>query len=318
MAQLSRLVPSARSLLVFEAAARAGSFTAAAAEFNVSQPSISRSVAELEAAIGVKLFQRRARGLDLTADGQELYDVVGEAVARITATIGAIRQRQHRVKPTVTLSVSSSFVAHWLLPRLSELHAAFPQIDIRFDLVPGLLRSVPENVDLATRVIADDDPHYHRWFFAPEIIFPVCSPAYLEAHGKLDHEGDGRGHVFLWLTESPPHWARKWGNAARRSSSKGVWHEFTDYSVILQAALNGEGVALGWLSVVSRCLLKGSLVPASNLIIRTGRDHSLIAPRTKPLDARVEEVALWLRAQMATDLAALDQALEPRSPQGAG
>jgi len=314
MAQLSRLVPSARSLLIFEAAARAGSFTGAAAEFNVSQPSISRSVAALETAIGVKLFERRARGLDLTADGQELYEVVGETIARIATTINAIRQRQHRAKPIVTLSVSSSFVAHWLLPRLSELHTAFPQIDIRFDLIPGLLRSVPENVDLATRVVSEDDPHHHRWFFAPEIIFPVCSPAYLQARGKLDHEGDGCGHVFLWLTESPPHWAKEWGNAARRSSSKGVWHEFTDYSVILQAALNGEGVALGWLSVVSSCLLKGTLVPASELIIRTGRDHSLIAPRKRPLNAMVEEVALWLRTQMATELASLDEKLKMRIP----
>lgn len=313
MAQLSRLIPSARGLLVFEAAARTGSFTAAAMEFNVSQPSVSRSVAELEAAVGARLFERRARGLELTADGRDLFGVVGEAAGRIADAIQAIRQRQNATKPIVTLSMSSSFVAHWLLPRLGEFHAAFPEIDIRFDLIPGVLRGIPDNVDLATRIVEDDDPRYHRWLFAPEIIFPVCSPAYLKARGTLDHTGDGSGHVFLWLTDhAMPKWAREWGNVARRSSSKGVWHEFTDYSVILQAALNGEGIALGWLSVVSSALLKGTLVPASDLIIRTGQHHSLIAPRSRPLNPLVERVALWLRAQMAEELAALDEALRPR------
>lgn len=308
MARLSRLVPSARGLLIFEAAARAGSFTAAAAEFNVTQPSASRSVAELEAAIGVKLFERRARGLELTADGSDLFGVVGDAVGRIAETIQAIQQRQHATKPVVTLSMSSSFVAHWLLPRLGEFNAAFPQIDIRFDLIPGVLRGLPDNVDLATRIVDEGDPRYHSWFFAPEIIFPVCSPAYLNARGKLDHNGDGAGHVFLWLTDHAAHkWAKEWGHVANRSTSKGVWHEFTDYSVILQAALNGEGIALGWLSVVSSTLLKGTLVPASDLIIRSGRHHSLIAPRSRPLNPVVADVALWLRTRIAQELDALDE-----------
>jgi DNA-binding transcriptional LysR family regulator len=306
MALLSRLIPSARGLLVFEAAARTGSFTAAAREFNIAQPSVSRSIAELEAAIGVKLFERRARGLDLTADGVDLYAVVSDAVARIAETLQAIQHRQKTTRPIVTLSVSSSFVAHWLLPRLGEFNAAFPQVDMRFDLVPGVLRGIPDNVDLATRIIADDDGNYHRWPLAPEIVLPVCSPAYLKARGKLNHQGDGSGHVFLWLTDhATSKWAREWGNVANRSISKGVWHEFTDYAVILQAALNGEGIALGWVSVVASTLLKGTLVPASDLIIRTGRHHSLIAPRSKPLAPVVAEIAGWLQAQIARDLDAL-------------
>ncbi len=306
MALLPHLVPSARGLLIFEAAARTGSFTATAVEFNVTQPSISRSVAELEAAIGVKLFERRARGIELTIDGRALHDVLGEAVTRIAETIEAIQRRKSSTKPVVTLSMSSSFVAHWLLPRLGEFNAAFPQVDIRFDLVPGVLRGIPDNVDLATRIVADDDESFHRWFFAPEIIFPVCSPAYLSARGPLDHKGDGAGHVFLWLTDhATPKWAREWGNVAHRGTSRGIWHEFTDYSVILQAALNGEGIALGWVSVIASMLLKGMLMPASDLVIRTGQHHSLVAPRSKPLSPVVVEIALWLQAGIAKELDAL-------------
>lgn len=310
MASLSRLIPSARGLLIFEAAARSGSFTAAAAEFNITQPSVSRSIAELEAAIGVKLFERRARGLDLTTEGSELYSVVRDGVARIAEVIQNIQYRRKDNKPIVTISASSSFVAHWLLSRLGEFNAVFPQVDIRFDLVPGVLRNVPENVDIATRIIAEDDLRYHRWTFAPEIIFPVCSPSYLHARGKLDHRGDGAGHVFLWLTDHATNkWAKDWGNVANRGISKGVWHEFTDYAVILQAALGGEGIALGWISVVSSALLKGTLVPASDLMISTGQNHSLIAPRSRPLRPVVVDIIEWLSTQMQEEIKSLSAIL---------
>lgn len=310
MASLSRLIPSARGLLIFEAAARSGSFTAAAAEFNITQPSVSRSIAELEAAIGVKLFERRARGLDLTTEGSELYSVVRDGVARISEAIQNIQYRRKDNKPIVTISASSSFVAHWLLSRLGEFNAVFPQVDIRFDLIPGVLRDVPENVDIATRVIAEDDLRYHRWTFAPEIIFPVCSPSYLHARGKLDHRGDGAGHVFLWLTDHATNkWAKEWGNVANRGISKGVWHEFTDYAVILQAALGGEGIALGWISVASSALLKGTLVPASDLMISTGQNHSLIAPRSRPLRPVVVDIIEWLSTQMREEIKSLSAIL---------
>ena len=310
MASLSRLIPSARGLLIFEAAARSGSFTAAAAEFNITQPSVSRSIAELEAAIGVKLFERRARGLDLTTEGSELYSVVRDGVARIAEVIQNIQYRRKDNKPIVTISASSSFVAHWLLSRLGEFNAVFPQVDIRFDLIPGVLRNVPENVDIATRVIAEDDLRYHRWTFAPEIIFPVCSPSYLHARGQLDHRGDGAGHVFLWLTDHAMNkWEKDWGNVANRGISKGVWHEFTDYAVILQAALGGEGIALGWISVVSSALLKGTLVPASDLMISTGQNHSLIAPRSRPLRPVVVDIIEWLSTQMREEIKSLSAIL---------
>jgi LysR family glycine cleavage system transcriptional activator len=312
MALLSRLIPSARGLLIFEAAARTGSFTAAASELSVTQPSVSRGVAQLEAALGAKLFERGPRGLDLTADGRELYAVVRDGMGRIGDTIRSMQARRRTSKPVVTLSLSSSFVAHWLLPRLGEFSAAFPDVDLRFDLIAGVMRGVAENVDLATRIIADDDPHYHQWRFAPEIIVPVCSPGYLRARGKLDHDGDGAGHVFLHLTDhSLQQWAKEWGNIANRDLAKGIWHEFTDYAVILQAALNGEGIALGWVSVVSSALLKGTLVPASERRIHTGRHHSLIAPRAKPLNPVVAEIAEWLASRMATELSLLEPILRP-------
>ncbi|MDX8497920.1 LysR substrate-binding domain-containing protein [Mesorhizobium sp. VK4C] len=310
MAGFAKLVPSARGLLVFEAAVRLASFTAAAREFNVTQPSVSRSIAQLEADIGVALFTRNSTGLTPTADGRALYSAVREGFDGIEEVIRGIKEK-NAAKPVVTLSLSSSLVTHWFVPRLSVFATRFPDVDLRFELIAGVLRGPAENVDLATRILADDDLSYHRWAFSPEIIVPVCSPSYLSAHGRLKHDADGEGHVLLHLTDAKLQWLDAWGHVADRKTSKAKWLEFSDYAVVLQAAMNGEGVALGWLSNVSRALLQGTLAPASDRQINTGRTHHLIAPRSRPVRPVVSEICAWMVAEMQTELKALHPMLRP-------
>ncbi|MEF0943781.1 LysR substrate-binding domain-containing protein [Rhizobium sp. BR 362] len=311
MSTLSRLVPSARGLFIFEAAARNRSLTATAGEFNVTQPSISRSIAQLERELGIRLFDRSPKGLELTDQGRSLYAAVREGLGTIGAAITAIQEQEKVSKTVVTLSLSSSFAAHWLVPRLGAFKARFPDVDLRFDLISGIMRGVPDNIDLATRIISDDDPHYYWWDFAPEVIVPVCSPAYLEAHGKLNHEGNGHGHVFLHLTDHDlREWGRIWGSVANRTTMKGSWHEFSDYAVILEAAIRGEGIALGWVSVISTALLNGTLSPASDRLFKTGRHHRLIAPRSRSLRPIVPEISEWLALQMVKELEQLADLLK--------
>ncbi|CDX39804.1 Transcriptional regulator, LysR family [Mesorhizobium plurifarium] len=310
MAGFAKLVPSARGLLVFEAAVRSGSFTAAAREFNVTQPSVSRSITQLEADLGVALFARGPTGLTPTADGRVLYSAVREGFDGIEEAIRGIKQ-SGAAKPVVTLSLSSSLVTHWFVPRLGAFNARFPDVDLRFELIAGVLRGPAENVDLATRILADDDMHYHRWAFSPEIIVPVCSPSYLSRHGWLNHDSDGEGHALIHLTDAKLQWLDAWGNAGDRRTSRAKWLEFPDYAVVLQAAMNGEGVALGWLSNVSGALLQGSLVPASDRQINTGRIHQLIAPRARPVRPVVSDICAWMIAEMQAELKALHAILRP-------
>ncbi|TNC09986.1 LysR family transcriptional regulator [Methylobacterium terricola] len=313
----SRLVPSARGLLIFEAAARRGSFTAAAAEFNISQPSVSRNIAQLEAALGVTLFERRASGLTLTGDGRDLHGAVHDGLERIGEALLRIRARTRPSRQVVTLSLSGSFVAHWLLPRLGRFNATFPEVDLRFDLIPGILRAIPDTVDLATRILPDDG-QYHRWDLAPEIILPVCSPAYHRTRGPWV-EGAREGHAFLHLSEhSPKLWGAGSGKGgpgkgAPGKGAPGIWHEFSDYAIILQAALNGEGIALGWVSVVASALIAGTLVPASDWRLGTGRFHTLLAPKARPLDTVVAAIAEWLAAESAEDVERLSESAAWRS-----
>ena len=94
----------------------------------------------------------------------------------------AIREiiAQQTRKQVVELSLSTAFVTHWLIPRLREFHEAFPEVDLRFQLISGTLRGPPGNVDLAMRMTSPEaEANYHSWPFGPEFVMPVCSPAYL-------------------------------------------------------------------------------------------------------------------------------------------
>ena len=302
MPGLGKLIPSPRALLIFEAAARSGTCSAAAREFNLTQPSVSRNIAQLERHLGVALFSRSPIGMEMTPEGQFLFRALTEGLQKVEAAIRELIAERTR-KHVVELSLSTAFVTHWLIPRLSDFHRAFPEVDLRFQLISGTLRGTPGNVDLAMRMNASEhDADYHSWRFAPEVVMPVCSPAYAATHGTLEAPLQADGHVLLHLADPLLDWDMFWGGLTRRRSRRAIWLEFTDYAVVLQGAMNGEGIALGWITVVARALGEGKLMAASERRVRTGRDYHLFAPRAKPVREVVLAIRDWMIAQMQRDM----------------
>lgn len=302
MVGLGKLIPSPRTLLIFEAAARTGSCSAAAREFNLTQPSASRNIAQLEQTLGVVLFARSPSGLELTPEGTILFRALSEGFQRVETAINELIAQRTR-KQVVELSLSTAFVTHWLIPRLSEFYRIFPEVDLRFQLISGTLRGAPGNVDLAMRMLSGEaDSDSHSWRFAPELVMPVCSPAYAAAHGRLDAQSSETDHVLLHLSDPLLDWDMFWGPTTRRRLPRATWLEFSDYAVVLQGAMNGEGIALGWITVVARALSDGKLIPASDRRVRTGRDYHLFAPRAKPLREVVLAIRDWMIVEMQRDM----------------
>jgi DNA-binding transcriptional LysR family regulator len=308
MTTLGKLIPSPRALLVFEAAARSGSCGAAAREFNVTQPSVSRNIAQLEADLGVRLFQRSPAGLTLTDEGRVLHRAVTEGFGRVGEALREIAARHSR-QDVVELSLSTAFATHWFIPRLQAFYRDFPSVDLRFQLISGSLRGPVGDVDLAMRreSEAGDD---HVWHFAPELVLPLASPAYLAAHGPLDGAAEAP-HTLLHFDDPLIDWTVFWGDAARRRSPWRTWVQFSDYAVVLQAAMNGEGVALGWLSAASHRLAAGTLVPASGRRVLTGSAFALVAPRHRPPREVVQAIRAWMTREMAADIETLRPLLHP-------
>src|SRR6266478_619848 len=133
MPELRRMLPSSNALFVFDAAARNGSFTAAAAELNVTQPAVSRMLRRLEQYLGVRLFDRTAGGAVLTEEGELLYRRVLDGFRSMESGLIEL-ERRRRGTETVTLSVSSAFTTHWLMPRIDKLQRQFPSVDLRLRL----------------------------------------------------------------------------------------------------------------------------------------------------------------------------------------
>jgi DNA-binding transcriptional LysR family regulator len=301
MSNLAKLISSPRALMIFEAAARSGSCGAAAREFNLTQPSVSRNIAGLEADIGVPLFTRSPRGLALTAEGLVLQHALEDGFQKVADAIQQLMDRRGR-KQVVELSLSTAFVTHWLIPRLADFQRAFPEVDLRFQLIAGTLRGGPGSVDLAMRMETETAADTHSWPFAPELIVPVCSPSYLKAHGTLDRAQRDARHTVLHFADPTLDWDLLWGGMVTRRTPNRTWIEFSDYAVVVQAAMNGEGIAPGWITVVSRALRQGTLVPACATRIRTGRSYHLVASRARPVREVTLAISAWLTGQMRQDM----------------
>ena len=298
------MLPSSNALFVFDAAARNGSFTAAAAELNVTQPAVSRMLGQFEEYLGVRLFDRKAGRAVLTEEGELLYRRVLEGFRNIETGLIEIERRRKGTE-TVTLSVSSAFTTHWLMPRIDKLQRRFPNVDLRFQLISGALRGPVENVDLGMRFRDRDEPYSDGKLVMKEVMLPVCSPGYMSEAEPAE------GNTIIRLVDTPGDWAADYPHFMTKRRGPAKMLSFTDYAVVMQAALLGQGIALGWLTVASHWLLTGALVPASDTLATTTRICEFLPPRNRPMRPIAAEIRDWIIEQMRSEIAKVDR-LHPR------
>jgi len=294
------MLPSSNALFVFDAAARNGSFTAAAAELNVTQPAVSRMLGQFEEHLGVRLFDRTGGRAVLTEEGELLYRRVLDGFRSIESGLIEIERRRKGTE-TVTLSVSSAFTTHWLMPRIDKLQQRFPSVDLRFQLISGALRGPVENVDLGMRFRDRDEPSSSGTLVMREVMLPVCSPGY------MSEEAPAQGNTIIRLVDTPGDWAADYPQFLTKRRGPPKILSFTDYAVVVQAALLGQGIALGWLTVASHWLLTGALVPASDALTTTRRACEFLPPRNRPMPPVAAEIRDWITEQMRSEIAKIDR-----------
>lgn len=292
-----RRLPSLDFLRGFEASGRLLSFTRAADELHLTQSALSRQVASIERSLGVALFERRHRALALTAEGEMFLREITthlEGIARAAESVGSVRR-----PPGLTVTTTVSFASLWLVPRLARFRARRPDLEVYVSADDRTVDLARGEVDVAIRYVGRESrlPAGALAMFG-ERMLPVVSPDVVRSPGTpLATPADLARHVLLHLDD--PEGRVPWLNWDIWLTSNGAAGlrpagalRFTLYDQVIQAAVGGQGVALGRLPLVAEHLREGRLVAPFPKRYDSERGYfALVAPRS----AAREDVADFVR-----------------------
>jgi LysR family glycine cleavage system transcriptional activator len=288
-------VPPLELLLAFEAAARHLSFTKAAGELFLTQSAVSRQIQALEESLGGKLFERRTRALLLTEQGQVLYKVVQEVLQNLQGATEKLRGAA--AARAVIVTTTPGFASLWLIPRLNGYLQAHPGVDVRISASYEMIHLEREGVDLAIRYASAAEMKGQRPLFEEEVI-PVCSPALAADPARpLREPADLRAHVLLHSDDAQYSWM-EWNlwlhaHGLRELKTAGALH-FNQYDQLVQAAVSGQGIALGRLPLLRRMLRERQLVTPFSRSVVSSRGYYLVRSRRAAAKQDVAEFEAWL------------------------
>lgn len=300
MDNLRSLLPSANALIVFEAAGRLLNFTAAGKELGLSQAAVSLAVRRLEDQLGIRLFVRRHRRVDLTEPGARFFADVSLGLSHIQKSAEHLRTSTGG-GAHVTLSASTAFAALWMVPRLQQFREDLPGIELRIQTSDRDLDLVAERLPLGIRGgVPEDWPDYCLLPMAPEEIYPVCSPSYLKGCRPPKTACDLLDHPLIHLDE--PHrpavtWPEWLASAGVDDVPAPRGLRINDYVSVIQSVMEGQGIVLGWAHLVDRMVGNGTLVRLTDHVHRTGKSFNVSWPRTQDITGNVALVRDWLAAQ---------------------
>jgi DNA-binding transcriptional LysR family regulator len=289
---MPRHLPPLNGLRAFEAAARHGSFTAAAAELNVTQTAVSQRVQQLEGTLGFTLFRRRANRLELTDQGRAfqpgLTDVF-DSIARLTEKVASMRAGR-----ALTVGVAPAFALHWLIPRLTRFNRGHPDIEVRI-ATGGVMSPLRDDWTCMIRRGAGEWLGYIAEELFTTTLVPVCIPA---LGGALRHPCDLQKTTLIVVSHLREQWVW-WCEAVGLTAPIQPAGEvvFESSAMAMQAVLDGVGVAIAQVPYVSDALAAGQLITPFPI---TGRNYESWYLAYRPI--RQKDSALlvfrdWLRRE---------------------
>lgn len=287
-------LPSLNGLRAFDAVARLGSFSKAAAELNVTHGAVSRHVKALEDFLELKLLDRSRQPIGLTPKGRILSLSTQRAFGQLQDVVDQLtRRRQHK---RLTLSTVPSFAGRWLVPRLTEFYRHCPEIDLRIEVSAELNDLARDGIDVAVRYGRGNWPGVSSEFlFRPRYI-PVCSPELAQ------HVSNAEDLLQLRLLhhDSTEQW-RNWFKGAGVSEIP-EWPEgvrVSEFNVLLQAALEGCGVCLAPELIVADDLRAKRLVIPVDHALEATEAYYVVFPSGQQQSRYLQKVTEWLKAELA-------------------
>ncbi|MEH6549866.1 MAG: transcriptional regulator GcvA [Pseudomonadales bacterium] len=296
----SRL-PPLNALRSFEAAARNGSFKDAANELYVSHSAISHQIKSLERHLGVELFVRKSRSVELTKQGKMYYPVIRDAFDRIADSTELLLSPMKADILTITLY--STFAIRWLIPRMPSFYARHKDIQIRLNTSQMDVDFLHDDVDLCVMIGSPDASDLHYDYLFSSEMYPVCSPALLTRNEPLNGPADLAAHTLLQVYPSDRDW-RAWIRAHKLEDTldpnSGL--QFDSYDHALSTAVQGMGVALGMQPYIDRDIKSGYLVEAfPGARVAAPGEWYLVCRRDRARSEKVCHFRDWLQEQIIAD-----------------
>ena len=288
-------IPPMQALRAFEAAARTGSLTRAAEALSVTHGAISHQIKALEESLGVRLIERAGRGIRVTDSGERLAARMRAALAEIA---DAVREASERANPRqLRVSVMPSFAARWLLPRLGSFIACHPDIDLDVRSSMALVDFRRDDADVAIRHGFGNWPDVKAEYILSDTYFPVCSPRLAP---RLP--GEPRDLARYTLLRANDEFWKPWFDAVGLD-----WPEpargpiFNDSALMLQAAVDGQGIALARKSLLGNDVRNGLLVRLFDIDVAAPRRYYLVYPPRLAGSPKLAAFRGWLLAEIAAD-----------------
>jgi LysR family glycine cleavage system transcriptional activator len=302
-----RRLPPLNALRAFEAAARHLNFSRAADELSVTPGAVSQQIQNLEDYVGAALFKRTPKGLLLTDAAQtalpalrEAFDRLAEAASLLTAAVDGRR---------LTLTAPPSFATKWLVPRLGAFEQAHPLVDVWLSAAIELVDLAAGEVDVAIRYGAGRYPGLEVKRLFSEAVIPVASPEHL-ASQPLTSPADLANHILLHdgspdFDDSCPDWSM-WLAARGLKNIDGMrGPRFNQSSLVIEAAVNGRGVALAKRTLAQADLEAGRLVAPLQIATAVDFAYYLVHPKAKGRLPQVKAFVSWIEAEAMAHEAAL-------------
>jgi LysR family glycine cleavage system transcriptional activator len=297
---MNRMLPGTRALRTFEAAGRHLNFTRAADEVGLTPAAVSYQIKELEDQLGIVLFTRTSRSIQLTPAGAVLFEAAADALDTLQRAAGRAR-RMARGSAHLRISLSARFAASWLLPRLSRFTAANPALELRFDITDQIRDFDADDVDVAIRFGTGNYEHARSQRLFDMVVVPVCSPKLIEAGPRLQEPRDLFLHTLChldWKTDGMvwPNW-RMWMAAAGIDDfDDSRCLAFSDSSHVVQAVIEGGAVGLADLAMITNDLSQGRLVRLFDIGVSVAPEYAyhLVYPEGSSQDSRVLAFREWM------------------------
>ncbi len=293
-------LPPMNSLIVFEAAARHLSFTKAANELNVTQGAISRQIRQLEEYLGKELFLRANRNISLTPTGLQYYQTIYSALLDVAQATAEIKkwQGEHQI----TVATTNAMAALWLLPKVAAFQQNNEGVDLRILTTDNISDLHKMDFDLALFYCRVPPAGMRVTTLFPEEVFPVCSPNYLAQFKEDSSPEEIFGKALLYLDDAQKDWITwaEWFEAVNYPIVKPKNRvNINNYPMLLQASINGQGVALAWGSLVDDYLQSGALVRPVETVLRTQANFSMLEPADRGvIPSSVKHFRSWLLDQL--------------------